>query len=75
MWVLRRAIGKFERNWNYDVGLVSVAFAITAAQIYPIVKYALGHGKASARVVVGGTPVMFAHDRVPARAGVEVRPA
>ena len=35
--------------------LVSVAFAITAARIYPTVKYALGHGKACMRVVVGGT--------------------
>ena len=31
--------------------LVSVAFAITAARIYPTVKYALGHGKACTRVV------------------------
>jgi hypothetical protein len=29
------------------------------------VKYALGHGKACTRVVVGGTPVMFDHGRVP----------
>src|SRR5262249_10729258 len=46
--------------------LVSLAFAITAARIYPTVKYALGHGKACTRVVVGGTPVMFDHGRVPA---------
>ena len=46
--------------------LVSVAFAITAARIYPTVKYALGHGKACTRVVVGGTPVIFDHGRVPA---------
>jgi hypothetical protein len=45
-------------------GLVSVAFAITAARIYPTVKYALGHGKACMRVVVGGTPVSFDHGRV-----------
>ena len=44
--------------------LVSLAFAITAARIYPTVKYALGHGKACVRVVVGGTPVMFDHGRV-----------
>jgi hypothetical protein len=41
--------------------LVSLAFAITAARIYPTVKYALGHGKACVRVVVGGTPVRFDH--------------
>src|SRR5580692_633717 len=46
--------------------VVSLAFAITAARIYPTVKYALGHGKACTRVVVGGTPVMFDHGRVPA---------
>jgi hypothetical protein len=45
--------------------LISVAFAITAARIYPTVKYALGHGKACVRVVVGGTPVMFDHGRAP----------
>jgi len=37
--------------------VVSLAFAITAARIYPTVKYAMGHGKACTRVVVGGTPV------------------
>jgi len=45
--------------------LVSLAFAITAARMYPTVKYALGHGKACTRVVVGGTPVRFDHGRVP----------
>jgi hypothetical protein len=46
--------------------LVSLAFAITAARIYPTVKYALGHGKACTRVVVGGTPVTFDQHRMPA---------
>ena len=45
--------------------LVSLAFAITAARIYPTVKYALGHGKACTRVVVGGTPVTFDRGRMP----------
>ena len=53
-------------------GLISVAFAITAARIYPTVKYALGHGKACTRVIVGGTPVLFDHGRIPA-ADVAVR--
>jgi hypothetical protein len=44
-------------------GLVSLTFAITAARIYPTVKYALGHGEACTRVVVGGTPVTFDHGR------------
>jgi hypothetical protein len=46
--------------------VVSLAFAITAARIYPTVKYALGHGKACMRVVVDGKPVMFDHGRVAA---------
>jgi len=37
--------------------LVTLAFAITTARIYPTVKYAMGHGKACTRVVVGGAPV------------------
>lgn len=43
--------------------LVSVAFAITAARIYPTVKYALGHGKTCTRVVVGDTAVVFDRGR------------
>src|SRR5216117_553389 len=50
--------------------LVSLAFAITAARIYPTVKYALGHGTACVRVVVGGTPVTFDHGRVSAPTNV-----
>lgn len=46
--------------------LVSLAFAIAAARIYPTVKYALGHGKACVRVVVGNTPVALDHGRSPA---------
>jgi hypothetical protein len=41
------------RRWGAR-GLVSVAFAITAARMYPTLKYALGHGKACVRVRVGG---------------------
>ena len=36
------------KRWG-RLALVSVAFAITAARIYPTVKYALGHGKACTR--------------------------
>jgi hypothetical protein len=43
--------------------LVSVAFAITAARIYPTVKYALGHGKACMRVMVSGKAVALDHGR------------
>jgi hypothetical protein len=34
-----------------------LAFAITAARIYPTMKYALGHGRACMRVSVGGATV------------------
>ena len=37
--------------------VVSLAFAITTARIYPTVKYAMGHGKMCTRVVVAGAPV------------------
>ena len=39
--------------------VVTLAFAITTARIYPTVKYAMGHGKACTRIVVGGTPVVM----------------
>lgn len=57
------------QRWGRSA-LVSVAFAITAARIYPTVKYALGHGKACMRVVVGGAPVIFDHGHVPVPAEV-----
>src|SRR3954454_9345609 len=62
------------KHWGRRA-LVSLAFAITAARIFPTVKYALGHGKACMRVVVGGTPVMFDHGRAPASAEIAVRTA
>jgi len=40
--------------------VVSLAFAITAARIYPTVKYAMGHGKACTRIVVAGAPAPLA---------------
>jgi hypothetical protein len=53
------------KRWGRGA-LLSLVFAITAARIYPTVKYALGHGKACMRVVVAGTPVMLDHGRTPA---------
>jgi hypothetical protein len=44
--------------------VVSLAFAIVTARMYPTVKYAMGHGKACTRIVVDGAPVTF--DRMPA---------
>jgi hypothetical protein len=46
------------RRWG-PRAVVSLAFAIVAARIYPTVKYAMGHGKACTRVVVGGAPIAF----------------
>lgn len=42
-------------------GLVSIAFGLVAARLYPTLKYALGHGKACQRVVVAGEPVRVRH--------------
>ena len=52
--------------------LISLAFAITAARVYPTVKYALGHGKACMRIVVGGTPVALDHGRAPGAATADM---
>jgi hypothetical protein len=38
-------------------GLVSLAFALNAARLYPTMKYAMGHGRACQRIQVGGQPV------------------
>jgi hypothetical protein len=37
-------------------GLVSLAFALTAARLYPTLKYAMGHGRACTRLTIGGEP-------------------
>ena len=44
------------RRWG-RAGLVSLAYAIVAAQSYPAFKYAIGHGHACVRVRVGGENV------------------
>jgi hypothetical protein len=46
------------RRWGKRA-VISLTYAIVASRIYPTVKYAMGHGKACTRVVVGGAPVMF----------------
>lgn len=45
--------------------LVSLAFALAAARLYPTIKYALGHGKACQRVIVAGETVAPATHRDP----------
>ncbi len=55
-----------ERRWGKRA-VISLAFGILASQIYPTVKYALGHGKACRRVMVDGKPVSpFTHPSSPA---------
>jgi hypothetical protein len=47
------------RRWG-PRAVLALAFAIMASQLYPTLKYALGHGKACTRIVVAGqtiTPV------------------
>jgi hypothetical protein len=46
------------RQWG-PRAVISLAFAIVASRTYPTVKYAMGHGKACTRIVVGGAPVTF----------------
>lgn len=41
--------------------LVSLAFALVTARIFPTLKYALGHGKTCVRVEVGGQPQAMTH--------------
>jgi alkylhydroperoxidase family enzyme len=44
------------RRWG-PRAVVTLAFAITAARMYPTVKYAMGHGKTCSRVIVHGAQV------------------
>lgn len=46
------------RRWGARA-VISLAFAIVTARLYPTVKYAMGHGKACARIVVDGAPIVF----------------
>jgi len=47
---------EIERRWG-PRAVVALAYAIMAAQLYPTLKYALGHGKACTRVIVDGEAV------------------
>ena len=57
------------RRWG-PKALVTLAFAITAARMYPTVKYAMGHGEVCSRVIVGGTPVTLAREATAGRSSV-----
>ena len=41
------------RRWGQR-GLISLGFAMLSARMYPTLKYALGHGRACTRLVIGG---------------------
>jgi hypothetical protein len=47
-------------RWG-EKGLTAIALQITAARMYPTLKYALGYGKACSRVVVSGVAAPVAH--------------
>jgi hypothetical protein len=41
------------RRWGKR-GLISLAFSMLSARVYPTLRYALGHGRACTRLVIGG---------------------
>jgi hypothetical protein len=43
-------------------GLISLAFAMLSARMYPTLKYALGYGQACARLVIGGETSPVPHE-------------
>jgi hypothetical protein len=49
--------------------VMSLAFAIVTARLYPTVKYAMGHGKACTRIVVDGAPIVFDKPVIAAQRG------
>src|SRR5688500_12839346 len=59
---------EISRLWG-PKAVISLAFAMVASRTYPTVKYALGHGKACTRVVVGGAPVTFDRGMMAAQRG------
>jgi len=48
------------RRWG-ERGLVAISLSLTAARMYPTLKYALGHGKACSKIVVAGVAAPVAH--------------
>ena len=44
------------RRWG-EKGLVAIGLSLTAARMYPTLKYALGYGKACSKIVVAGEDV------------------
>lgn len=54
------------RLWGPEA-VVSLAFAIVTARMYPTMKYAMGHGKSCTRIVVDGAPITFDTRAIAAR--------
>lgn len=52
---------RIRTKWG-DKGVITMAFAITAGQIFPTVKYALGYGHACTLVSVEGELVRVSHE-------------
>jgi len=48
------------RRWG-EAGLVAVSLSLTAARMYPTLKYALGYGRACSKVTVGGIAAPVTH--------------
>jgi hypothetical protein len=48
---------EIQRRWGVRA-VIALAYGIMGAQLYPTLKYALGHGKACTRVVVAGEAVV-----------------
>jgi hypothetical protein len=48
---------EIQRRWGARA-VLALTLGIMAAQLYPTLKYGLGHGKACTRVVVAGQPVV-----------------
>ena len=48
------------RRWGENA-LVAIGLSLTAARMYPTLKYALGHGKACSKVTVAGVATPVAH--------------
>jgi hypothetical protein len=51
-------------RWG-DRGLVTLAFTMAAARVYPTLKYALGYGQACSRVSIGGKTVTVTGSALP----------
>jgi hypothetical protein len=47
---------EIRRRWG-PRAVATLAFAIITSRLFPTVKYAMGHGQACTRIVVGGAPL------------------